>query len=270
MDRKAYEESAMFEHRFWLQVLGDHARFIKDSLSPDETAEIPRARAFIRSFDQLLEQARRPLSNEQWVGISRAALQGAQDIRAFKLHLIARHLSEGVKTSLPPSFFNHMVNEVEEAIRVFTPLSSGLLPPAPGPVHLHLHWLLDAVGHSTAIRDSLDPVEKKLKSAGDDFAKSFEQFYMKAVEIAGLMRTNLQRFPAFSRFNKEVELEVLTFKKFLRELEGMELRAETLGTLSPLMPDHMAREECYYLWKLSLVSEVSLPLCDPAKPRTEG
>jgi hypothetical protein len=30
------EEEALFEHRFWLQILGDHARFILNALSPKE------------------------------------------------------------------------------------------------------------------------------------------------------------------------------------------------------------------------------------------
>lgn len=35
-----FDQVALFEHRFWLQVLGDHARFIFDTLSPQETEEI--------------------------------------------------------------------------------------------------------------------------------------------------------------------------------------------------------------------------------------
>lgn len=41
------------------------------------------------------------------------------------------------------------------------------------------------------------------------------------------------------------------FKTFLNELEEMEINAESLGVLSPLMADHMAREEQYYLMKLA-------------------
>jgi hypothetical protein len=50
----------------------------------------------------------------------------------------------------------------------------------------------------------------------------------------------------------------------------MRLTKELLGTLLPLMADHMAREECYYITKLSWVSDVAPPGCDPGKPRTES
>jgi hypothetical protein len=40
-------ETALFEHRFWLQVLGDHSRFILYALSPKESSEIQTAEQFI-------------------------------------------------------------------------------------------------------------------------------------------------------------------------------------------------------------------------------
>lgn len=62
-------------------------------------------------------------------------------------------------------------------------------------------------------------------------------------------------------------MEMVLFRKFLEELKEMDIRLEALGTLSPLMIDHMAREECYYLLKLSQVTALTPPACDPAKPR---
>jgi hypothetical protein len=113
-------------------------------------------------------------------------------------------------------------------------------------------------------------VEKELKKLSDGFTKHFEEFYLKAVELAGYTRTGLRNFPALNRFNNQVELEMILFREFLKELEEMGLTREMLGTLMPLMADHMAREECYYLTKLSWVSGVNPPNCDPAKPRVES
>nr|WP_318153098.1 DUF2935 domain-containing protein [Metabacillus arenae] len=81
----------------------------------------------------------------------------------------------------------------------------------------------------------------------------------------------MEIFPALSRFHNHVELEMTVFKAFLRELEEMGLTKEILGVLTPLMADHMAREECYYLTKLAeTTAEVKMPDCDPAKPRTQA
>lgn len=35
-----FAEAASFEHRFWLQILGDHVRFINDSLAESEKDSI--------------------------------------------------------------------------------------------------------------------------------------------------------------------------------------------------------------------------------------
>ena len=48
-----------FEHEFWLQILGDHSRFILDSLAPSEKADIKLAKEFKNTFDQLLTEARK-------------------------------------------------------------------------------------------------------------------------------------------------------------------------------------------------------------------
>ena len=49
----------------------------------------------------------------------------------------------------------------------------------------------------------------------------------------------------------------------------MELSAEMLGRISPLMPDPMMREECYYLTKLAHLGLVPNPECKADKPRVE-
>lgn len=84
------------------------------------------------------------------------------------------------------------------------------------------------------------------------------------------MRTGLQDFPAFRRFHEEINLEMTLFYKFLLELEEMELKAEVLDIISPLMPDHMAREECYYLNKLAQLGLVPPPNCDPTRSQLKG
>ena len=90
-----------------------------------------------------------------------------------------------------------------------------------------------------------------MKEKSHKFTKHFEEFYIKATELTGYLRTNLTKFPALERFNNEVELEMRLFKTFLHELEEMELSAEVLGTFTAPMADHMAREEQYYLTKLA-------------------
>ncbi|MGG1399332.1 DUF2935 domain-containing protein [Bacillus salipaludis] len=258
-----FERTARFEHRFWLQILGDHSRFIHEALAPVEKNEIQIASEFIFSFDNLLEQAKSADINQ----LTEKAETETLRLRDFKLNLIKRHLTGKIKIHLSPSFLNHMVNELEEYVRILKYLKSQEIPPIYHELHHHLVWILDAAGHASAISSNLDSVEKKLKEKSDSYTTHFEDFYLKAVEMAGFLRTQLTNFPALEKLNSDVTLEIKLFQNFLQEIEELELSAQALGTFSPLMADHMFREECYYLMKLAESTNVDKPNCDPTKPR---
>ncbi|MBU9710457.1 DUF2935 domain-containing protein [Evansella tamaricis] len=268
MSKKLIKE-ALFELRFWMQVLGDHGRFIHDSLSPGEKDYVRQADYFIKTFDKLLEDSRQTPAEGKLMSILKEAEKQSEEIRKFKLKIIEEHLIGDIKIQLPPSFLNHMVNEVEEALRILSFLARGEIPPSVHPLHHDLIWLLDAAGHAGAISDNLDHVEYDLKYKSDQFKNDWEEFYLKAIELAGYLRANVNHFPALSKFHQDIELEMIVFRTFLAELEEMRLTKESLGVLSPLMADHMAREECYYLMKLAETTELQSPDCDPTTPRTE-
>lgn len=258
-----FEKSARFEHRFWLQILGDHSRFIHEALAPVEKADIEKSSAFIRVFDTLLGKA----NSEEILHLTAEAEVEVLKLRELKLNLIKKHLVGKIKIHLSPTFINHMVNELEEYLRIIKYLNKQQVPPHYHELHYHLVWLLDAAGHSGAISSNLDSVEKRLKEKSDLYTKHFEDFYLKAVELAGYLRTNLTTFPALEKMNGDVALEMKLFQNFLHEIEELEISKQALGTFAPLMADHMLREECYYLMKLAEVTTLDKPSCDPTKPR---
>lgn len=266
---QAYKPTALYEDRFWLQILGDHARFILKSLGPKESVEIERARMYMDTFDKLLQQARAELTDEEVLALNQQAEEYTREFRMFKLHLLKRHLISTINIALPPTFLNHMVNELEEFLRVLGYLTEGNVPPPMHPVHHHLLWLADASGHASSITAGLDMVEKRMMEKSRAFAKLFDDLYLKAIEVAGYLRTGQSQFPALSRLNHDAEFEIVIFTQFLEELEELKMSDELLGTLYPLLFDHMAREECYYLTKLAQVSDIETPSCDATKPRVE-
>lgn len=259
--------SMAFEHKFWLQIMGEHCRFIFSSLSPKEKAEVNQAHYFVGAFDELLSQARQAESGGDLIDLTRQVFHEVDNLRQYKLHLIRRHLVDGIELNLTPTFVSHMVNELDEyffIMRVF--LEERKIPLCP-PTHHHLLWLLDAVGHSGFIHCSLDDVEFELKKKTKDFEERFRELYLKAEEYQGFLRTGLTDFPALDRLNSQVNQEMQEFMKFLQELIQLRLNLDVLGTISPLIPDHMYREECYYLLKLAQLGAVPTPKCDPTKPR---
>ena len=56
---RMYEESALFEHKFWLKVLGDHAQFLLDALAPQEKEDIQKATYFVLHFQKMQNKLQR-------------------------------------------------------------------------------------------------------------------------------------------------------------------------------------------------------------------
>lgn len=260
----------LYEHRFWLQILGDHCRFILTALSPKEKADIAIAERLINRFDTLLDQSRRPDAAAMLPGLNQEANEASLELRQFKLNLLERQLVGQIDLLLTPSFVNHMVNELEEYLRILQSLLEGKGVPVYHPLHHDLLWLQDAYGHAASIAGDLDFAEQKLVAKSMAFQKDFEAFYLKSVELTGYLRTHLNDFPALRKFHADVNLEMKVFMHFLSELEEFELSGEVLDRINPLMPDHMYREECYYLSKLAALGEIPNPQCDPTKPRVMG
>ena len=244
--------AARFEHRFWLQILGDHSRFIFESLAPVQKTEILEQAA---NFIQCIWCTPRTCEFRSIGAISRPSWNRVvQKLREFKLEVNPKNILSGkIKIHLSPTFINHMVSELEEYVRILNYLKAKQVPPVYHEVHHHHRvWLLDAAGHSEGISTNLDGVETKLKEKSNFFKKNFQDFYLKAVEMAGYLRTNLSTFPALNKFNADATVRNKIISRFFTRNWGTKgLSKAALGTFAPLMADHMYREECYYLMKLA-------------------
>lgn len=267
MQNIPFEQKALFEHLFWLQILGDHARFLFNDLSPKETSEVETARSFIMIFDALLAEARNTGNISQLNALTQEAFGQANALRDFKLHLLKRQLLDKIALHDPPTFLNHMLNELEEYLRILQYMRCGEIPPLVHPIHHDLLWLPDAAGHAAAIAAGLDETEQALFQKSRDFIKQFHDLYLKAIEIKGYLRTCVLEFPALDRFHTEIRDRIAAFMDFLCYMKDYIMKNEVLTTLPELIPDHMLREECYFLTKLAEETTLTIPTCDPTWPR---
>jgi hypothetical protein len=262
------EELTLFEHRFWLQILGDHSRFILNALSPNESTFIHEAENFINVFDNLLVKSRQQLSAEEISILNQQAYSAAMQIRKYKLRILTEHIQGKITISLPPTFINHMLNELDSYLCILSFLIRGKASRFKD-IELHLLWLPDGSGHASTIVSQLDMTEKALIKISREYSKRFDNLYLSTIEYNGYTRTGICDFPALKKLNIDANETMTCFKEFLNELKDKIIEKKVLGTLSPLAADHMSREECYYLTKLSMVSDIKAPECDPTKARIE-
>lgn len=258
---------APFELRFWLQVMGDHIRIIQRSMAAKEAARIQEAESLMRRFDDLLEGVRQqPMSDQQLGAALDESKRAGEQLRVFQLELLKEKLVGEVVTDMPPTFYSHATDELDEFLRLLSYYVQGKTPPAVHPLHHDLLWLLDASSHADIDRARLDSLEGELKEKLDHFAKDFVAFYLNAIDLNKFLRAGVFELPALTKFHREVEPEMIAFRQLLRELRDLRLNNEALGFLDPLLVDHQFREECYYLIKLSQTGQEKRLDCDPAAP----
>ena len=260
---------ATHEFRFWVQIMGDHARFIKDSLSHDQGNLLMVATNFIEVYDRLLEKVRQlsaipePVINE--------TTQITLSLRDFKRELLADRLKNLPVTSLALTIYNHMLNELEEFLKVIADIDVGKQNSG-GILGQHLLWSSDAAVHAALLGSDLDKVEYQLREVARKFEQSFDRFYIKGVELTGFFRSCPPLAESvLAAYNVVMTNHMKEFMAYLEEVQNGVLQQRVLGRLNPLMPDHMYREECYYLTKIAEYQPgLLLPDCDPGRPRVIG
>lgn len=268
MESDNYNEFAASQHRFWLQILGAHSRFILSAAPPSQPEIANEANYFKEIFDTLLDRSWKNLSDEDLKDLNTQSLDAVCKLRVFKLNILSSQLTEKIKFNLSPTFLNHMVNELEEYMLILSFLIKNKKY-VQHPIHYHLLWLSDAYAHASILNSTLDMTERKSINTVREFEQEFNTLYIKAVELMGYMRTGFLKFPAFNKFNHDIAMKMTLFQKFLKELRELKLSKEILGTLTPIIPDHMIRETCYYLSMLSMVSSLAAPDCNFKEPRIE-
>lgn len=236
---------------FWLEIMGDHARFIKDGIKPGNPNTVLIAENFINLFDRLLQKA----STGTEPAFINEVLATTMSFREFKRELLGQSLRKMPVTGLSPTFYNHMLNEVENFLKVLYQLQSGSMV-CYNVLSQHLVWVLDAAGHAAIVLSDLDKVEYLYREEAKAFENSFDKLYLKAVEIAGYYQSDTEAVqPILQGYNRQIRNLINDFLEYLEELKAGTLALEVVGALAALVPDHMLREGRYYLKQLSRYSD---------------
>ncbi|MCX8129856.1 MAG: DUF2935 domain-containing protein [Clostridia bacterium] len=249
--------SPVEELRFWTAIMRDHGEFMLISLSSREQDAIRTAYYYRNSFAVLHEEIKKYLDKPDAPEISTLANNSIPLLTGFinfKQILLRRLLECNMEISLPPTFLNHMINEAMEFFKVLSMLMSPIpVSDVMENIYLHKVWLPDAAGHAASIAAELDPVEKMLIKEAEEFEKCFNCLFIKADELGKMLeRTGLDD-GTLKHLNEEVRIKIEEFINFLERIYKLREQCKVLGTLKPLIPFHMMREENYYLARVKNV-----------------
>ncbi len=242
------------EIEFWSLIMRDHALFQFTSLSPKETETIKTAKYFMNLFENYYREIKtNPIEMNNIINNNKNSLN--QFIQ-FKKMMLTKLMNCEIELAMSPSFLNHMINEALEYYQV--------LSYADGTVRfnhtlemlrLHKIWLPDASGHTKFIVSQLDGIELCYIDEALVFMERFDKLFKKAFELFLIFEKTGLENGSMLQFNREVEKTLEEFVKFLDMIEKLRKNCViyATGTFSPLIPNHMLREEKYYLYRIKLL-----------------
>jgi hypothetical protein len=255
------------EHYFWVNILLDHAVFVRDYLSPIETPFVEEAKNYIVKFTairQQLEQIPRtsPVNAPALMEFSKLSAQVSYDYYRFEGKLLHLKIHNQVNINITPTYFNGTLSENAEYLRILQYYMNGTdYPPLPLVDLLDL-WLEDQLGHAALLRRALDGVELILIERVTTLSSLFSAHILKNEAIKGYLRFLPPHFPAQIAFAREVSSTVLSFNQLVEHVIRLYKGSEVFSATTLRFLEHHFPESCYFLQKLSgFVPDMEPPSC---------
>jgi hypothetical protein len=255
------------EHYFWVNILLDHAIFVRDYLSPVEEKLITEAKSFIQRFTllrQQLEQIPRtsPIQSQALIEFSKNSAQVSYEYYLYEGRVLNLKINNQVNINITPTYFNGTLSENAEYLRILQYYQNGSnYPPLPLVDLLDL-WLEDQLGHAALLRRSLDGVELLLIERVNKLSSLFQAHILKNEAIKGYLRFLPPHFPAQIAFAREVTGTVVAFNQLVEHVIRLYKGTEVFSATTLRFLEHHFPESCYFLQKLSaFVPEMEQPTC---------
>lgn len=272
-ETRDYRITIREEHLFWLEVLEDHAVFLRDYLSPTETVWWQEADRYIGRFREAVAQAKllpddAPASAEIMITFARTVYPLADGYCRLEGHIQHLRLANQVNVNLTPSYFNGTIGENLEYLRQLGYWVRGL-PAEPLTLTALLSlWLEDQQGHAILLQNHLDPVERQLALETDRFASLFASYRLENIAMEEYLRFTPPGFPAQRQFSAEVLATTKAFYDFVQRVVRQFEQTELISRATLRFLEHHFPESCYFMRKLSLFVSDSPPLddCPLTKP----
>ena len=244
------------EHLFWLEILQDHAIFVRDHLSVEEQKEISIAERFIQSFGIVLNNLRQlhpgiEFSSEDQIAMAKQAYTVAYEYYRFEGHLQNLRIQNQINLNLSPTYLNGTLNENQEYLRLLSYFVNGQNPEPLRLEQLLDLWLEDQLGHIILLRNVLDPIEIAIERQSEAFAQKFQMFILQNHHIKGYLRFTEQGFPRQKELALEVGRAVIEMNLFVRSSVEKYKGERILNKTTLRFIEHHFPETCYFIKKLA-------------------
>ncbi|MCT8137960.1 DUF2935 domain-containing protein [Anaerobacillus sp. CMMVII] len=244
------------EHSFWLEILEDHAYFVRDHLSPVEREYVTTANNYIQAFSQLRERLAMldhnlsytsneliQFSNEAWPIVT-----GYYQFEGLMQNL---RVQNKVNLNLSPTYLNGTLGENQEYIRILSHYINGQPFPALPLVDLLDLWLEDQLGHAVLFRNVLDPVELAMTNQTEAYIARFQGYLVQNKQMRSLLRFSPPGIPRQQRLSRQIGQTTIEMYQFVEEAIALYLGTEVFTRTTLRFLEHHIPETCYFIKKLS-------------------
>ncbi|MGG1679115.1 DUF2935 domain-containing protein [Neobacillus sp. NRS-1170] len=244
------------EHLFWLEILQDHAIFVRDHLSIEEKEAISIAERFKESFGALLNSLQQlnpdlSASASEQIAFSEQAYSVSFEYYRFEGHLQNLRIKNEINLNLSPTYLNGTLNENQEYLRILSYFVNGQQP-----VPLRLDqlldlWLEDQLGHIILLKNIVDPIELAVDKQTDVYAQRFQMYILQNHHVKGFLRFMEQGFPRQKELALEVGRTVIEMNLYIRSIMEKYKGNRILNKTTLRFIEHHFPETCYFIKRLA-------------------
>ena len=258
---KPLEPLNLEEIKFWLEIMEEHALFIKAGLPNEEQELIAEAQGFYQQFKDLRLRAERVQNDRKFNELVEASRDGATDFYRYIRRLLHLMLTCRLGGHNFPLFLDHVSRETEYFLRLLDVMGDGgKVLSGSAKAREDMFWLRIMADHAKFICHLLDPSEANFIAMAQDFSEEFDTLFLQSLDLAS-MQAHYEEVMAFRRFLQNVRAAVLRMRDFNKAAHDLIEECKLVGLIPAVMADHMRREAEHFLMVLSMLDKGILKSC---------
>lgn len=242
------------EIKFWLQIMEEHALFIKTGLPCDKPDLIEEAAAFEKEFKALRLRAEKLQSEKKFAELVADIIGTLKEFIRFKKLLLGMSLTNRLGSALPPLFFDHLIREAEYFMAILEKLRAGKKLAVVKALEVDF-WLRIMADHTKFIDSRIDPSERSLIGVVRGYEVEFDDLSMQARDYISFFEHHHTEVPAFGRFLQDSRSATMRLRDFKQAVHEMIVKCKVLSTIPAIMADHVRREAEHFLLVLAMMEK---------------
>ncbi|HWR42025.1 DUF2935 domain-containing protein [Sporomusa sp.] len=242
------------EVKFWLQIMEDHALFIKTGLPFDKPDLIEEASTFEREFKTLRVRAEKSLSEKKFAELITDTMASLKEFIRYKTLLLGLSLTNKLGSALPPLFFDHIIREAEYFMAILEKIRAGKKLAVVKALEADF-WLRIMAEHTKFIGCRLDPSERSLRGVVEGYEVEFDDLSMQSRDYVSFFEHKPMELPAFDRFLQDSRVATMRLRDFEQAAYDMIITNRMLSTIPAALADHVRREADHFLLVLAMIDK---------------